>query len=270
MPQGFSSKRAPRTRSSSLKDGAGKRARQLTLISSWQRERFAFGGSLLKSSHAKSKRPFSKKLSVHVVLRSSKAVGALSLLRQARRVEAVLFEESKKHHVRLQGAANSGNHLHLLVKAPSREHLSNFLRAVSGRIAMIVTGARKGVPLGLEASRETGAKQEHAVPSRAGTAAEHASQAKAARSQGQAQETSLTHGKATRLSSGFWDQRPFTRLVSEGKETLQVLRYLTLNSTEVGAKLSREAVRRMFQEIGELLKAGRLARAPGLVAAGFV
>jgi REP element-mobilizing transposase RayT len=49
--------------------------------------------------------------------------------------------------VRLYRYANVGNHLHLLVKVPSRAVWKRFLKELAGGIALIVTGARKGQPL---------------------------------------------------------------------------------------------------------------------------
>ncbi len=197
---------------------------QLSLLSTWQKDRFAFGGSLLKKSHAKGKRPFSKKLAVHLVLRSSRATGTYSLLRHERRVSDVLLQEASARGLKLHGAANAGNHLHLLVQAPSRERLSAFLRAISGRIAMLSSRARKGHPLSKDSSVS---------------------------------------------STRFWDQRPFSRLVSIGRDFVNVLRYICLNSTEV-AGFSRSSSRAMFREIRERMLRGEIARTTGLVAAGFV
>lgn len=198
--------------------------KQLSLLSTWKKDRFAFGGSLLKKSHAKGKRPFSKKLAVHLVLRSSQATGSRSLLRQERRVSGVLLHEASVRGIKLHGAANAGNHLHLLVQAPSREQLSAFLRAISGRIAMLSSGARKGRPLSINSSLST---------------------------------------------TRFWDQRPFSRLVSTGRDFANVLSYICLNSTEV-AGFSRSGARAMFREIRERMLRDEIARSPRLIAAGFV
>jgi REP element-mobilizing transposase RayT len=228
--------------SKALKKSRSSKAQQLALVSSWQKHHYAFGGTRLKKSHAKTKRPFVKNLPLHVVLKSSQAVGSKSLLRRARRVDALVLEEATRHHVALLAVANSGNHLHLLVEAPSSFHLSDFLRAITGRIAMLVTGARKGTPL-----------RSAAVPAQA------------------TQSTALASsppGPAPRTP--FWDQRPFTRIVSEGRDKLHVLRYLTMNSTESFTGQSRASAREMFREIQARMKSGELLRSPGLSAAGFV
>jgi hypothetical protein len=201
---------------------AGKKAsmpKNPALFFTWQRDRFAFGGSRLKASHAKGKRPFSRKLALHLVLRSSRATGERSFLHRSRALSALLFEEAARTGLKMHGAANAGNHLHLLVQAPSREHLASFLRAISGRIAMLVTRACKGRPLA------------------AGTR--------------------------------FWDQRPFSRLVSLGRDFRNVLTYICLNSTETATGLDRRSARDMFNEIRERLRRGEIPTSPGLRAAGF-
>ena len=40
--------------------------------------------------------------------------------------------------------ANVGNHLHLLVQVPSRRAWQAFIRVLSGAVAFLVTGTRKG------------------------------------------------------------------------------------------------------------------------------
>lgn len=109
----------------------------------------AFGGSLLKKSHAKSKRPVSTRLPMHVVLRSSKARGRRSMLApaHARKVNAIVRGDARKFGVRVLEFANVGNHMHLLVRAGNRWAFLYFLRSISGRIAMELTGARKGLGL---------------------------------------------------------------------------------------------------------------------------
>jgi hypothetical protein len=180
------------------------------LVGTWQRDRFAFGGSLLKGSHPKKKRVFSSRVPMHVVLKSSQAVGTRSLLRHGPAIARILGAQARRHHVRLNGATNAGNHLHLLLQAPSRECLSAFLRAIAGRIAQLWRGP-----------------------------------------------------------AGFWDARPFSRLVSWGRDFGRVSRYLGLNSTETALGMGRGSTRAMYGRIQELLDQGIVPRTPGLVAAGF-
>jgi REP element-mobilizing transposase RayT len=118
------------------------------ILKSWQRDRFAFGGSLLKGSHPKKKRVFSARVPMHVVLKSSQATGPRSLLRYGGAIARILADQARRHHVQLQHVANGGNHLHLLLQAPSRDHLSDFLRAISGRIAQLVAGQARTLTKG--------------------------------------------------------------------------------------------------------------------------
>ncbi len=125
------------------------RLRQLLLpgISDCSRPRLEYGGDI---GHGKRKqaRPFSSHRPMHLVLRSSCARGAWSLRRRAN--EAAIAEEieeaARRFGVKIYERATTETHLHLLVRARSRESLSNFLRVVGGRIAQRVTGAHKGQP----------------------------------------------------------------------------------------------------------------------------
>lgn len=97
----------------------------------------AFGGSLLKKSHAKSARPFSPRAAIHVVFR---ARAPFSLLKHGRRkkVAEIVNRQGKRHFVRIHRFANAGNHLHLLIECREQEKFRSFLRAVSGAIALFV------------------------------------------------------------------------------------------------------------------------------------
>jgi REP element-mobilizing transposase RayT len=97
----------------------------------------------------KTLRPIDPKQALHVVLKSSKARGVLSLLhpKNCGPIHDFTHELAKRWGVRLYRYANVGNHIHLLVKVPSRAIWKRFLRELAGTIALIVTGARKGAPL---------------------------------------------------------------------------------------------------------------------------
>lgn len=106
----------------------------------------SFGGSLLGNSNPKTKRPISTKQAMHIVLRSQLAKDKYSLLRppNRRRVDEILREESKRWGISICDFANTGNHLHLVVRVKSRYTFASFLRALAGRIAMLILGGKKG------------------------------------------------------------------------------------------------------------------------------
>lgn len=129
------------------------RAKQSDFFSDDRRvgpRRLAHGGSSSRG-RAKSMRPLDRKRSVHVVMRSSKARGALSLrsCRERRaRVESIVHSQAKRFGVRVLSFANVGNHLHAVARFPSRASFQAWLRSASGLIARAATGARKGKPFG--------------------------------------------------------------------------------------------------------------------------
>ena len=55
---------------------------------------------------------------------------------------------AERHGVNVYRYANVGNHLHLLVKTPTRAAFRRFLRDLAGTVATIVTGAKKSNPVG--------------------------------------------------------------------------------------------------------------------------
>lgn len=109
----------------------------------------AFGGVFQKGKR-KTFRPIDSKAAIHLVLKSSRAKGLWSLLhrRNKTRIHDVLIRLAKENGIKVYRYSNVGNHLHLLLKAKDRRGFQKFLRVFSGRIAMIITQARKGNPQG--------------------------------------------------------------------------------------------------------------------------
>jgi len=122
-----------------------KSPKQLHFQSQSLKKMHQFGGSLLKKSNAKTKRPLSTKHAMHVVLRSSKAKGEWSLrsLKNQKIVEKLTRTLAKKYSIKIYEYANVGNHLHLLIKLSNRYTFAPFIRALSGSIALKVTGSNK-------------------------------------------------------------------------------------------------------------------------------
>jgi len=122
--------------------------RQLRFQNSEFHPRVAHGGETA-FGRRKLARPFSPKLGVHVVLRAESARGKWSMLAKKHKGLVYLEIDRTAHEsgLRLYRYANVGNHLHVLVKARAKRDLQRFLRVLAGRIAMRVTGARKGKPL---------------------------------------------------------------------------------------------------------------------------
>jgi REP element-mobilizing transposase RayT len=105
------------------------------------------GGSV-RRGRRKIARPISTRHPLHVVLRSTRARGAWSLRRADARLREAMRAHARRTSVRVYEYANSGNHLHLLVRARHRADFQAFLRSFAGIAARLVTGARRGRPVG--------------------------------------------------------------------------------------------------------------------------
>jgi REP element-mobilizing transposase RayT len=92
-------------------------------------------GGLFSIGKRRSKRPLNMKKSHHVTMRSELARGRRSLLRHRNLIDFILYKASRRFRVRIYEKAICGNHIHLLVKAPTREDLQNFFRVTAGHIA---------------------------------------------------------------------------------------------------------------------------------------
>ncbi len=104
-----------------------------------------------------------------------------------------LVDHLKKHwNVSVYRYANVGNHLHLLIRAKTRRSWQGFIRELAGGIAMIVTGARKGMSL--------------AHPKLSGV--------------------------PPSALRGFWDHLVYSRIVNFGRDFNNVARYVLTNLWE--------------------------------------
>lgn len=112
----------------------------------------SFGGGKSHSTHPKTKRSFSRKNAIHITMRSEFAVGGRSMLSTAHRdrVDRIVRDFAAKFQLKLYRFVNVGNHLHIVVKAPSRLSLSRFLRTISALIARLVMKAERGSPMTVE------------------------------------------------------------------------------------------------------------------------
>jgi REP element-mobilizing transposase RayT len=166
--------------------------------------RLSFGGDLMRGRR-KSARVFDPKRPLHVVLRSSRATGKQSLKRFERKISEILNRQCEVHGVRVYERANAGNHLHFVLRAPSRRALRAFLKAVCGLIARKVTGCERGLALRPINTHTKSTKQESSRPA---------------------------PSVATPNLARFWDARPFSRVVSWGRDFADLKNYLHLNRVE--------------------------------------
>ncbi|MGZ3723369.1 MAG: transposase [Bdellovibrionales bacterium] len=126
---------------------ARRKSQQIFEGSAFEIPKDCFGGSLLKNSNAKIKRPLDSKLPIHLVLRSVK--GGMRLPKTFSGVNATVERTCKKHGVTVYKYANVGNHIHMVIKIPGRPRWSAFIRELTGRISQYVQGIT-GRQLGAE------------------------------------------------------------------------------------------------------------------------
>jgi REP element-mobilizing transposase RayT len=114
-----------------------------------EENRSEHGGGIRRGKR-KIARPIATRKPMHVILRSSRAVGEWSFLRKENRtaIETLLEKISRRYGIRVIKFQNVGNHLHLLVQGKSRVLLQSFLRTLPAKIALAITQAKKGAPQG--------------------------------------------------------------------------------------------------------------------------
>lgn len=94
-----------------------------------------FGGAL---NYRKMKRPFRRNKATHLIFRSRLLSGSRSLLKANRRqwVKDLFQEKAKKYHSKIYQFSVNSNHLHLLIAFTDEISQANFLRDVSGTLAL--------------------------------------------------------------------------------------------------------------------------------------
>ena len=131
---------------------AASRPRQLALL---PRGSLAHGGELFRTrAGRRGPRPLSTRHTLHLVLRSTQARGEWSFRhpRHQGRIRRLTEKHAARHGIRVLGLANVGNHLHFQLKLSNRRLYAPFIRALTGAIALQVTGrsrwkSRKSDPL---------------------------------------------------------------------------------------------------------------------------
>lgn len=125
---------------------AQKRASQQSQTGLFKKNSLSYGGTLLtKRKNRTYARPISTQQSMHLVLRSSKAVDEMSFKtsRHQRKIKEIINKFSTKYGIQILSLANVGNHLHFHVKITKRQGYIRFIRAITSAIAMAITGRNR-------------------------------------------------------------------------------------------------------------------------------
>jgi hypothetical protein len=107
-------------------------------------------GHDLRKGKRKLQRPFDSNQALHITLRSSRAKGHWSFLRKRNQeqIDNVIKKYASLYAIQIFRSANVGNHLHILLSAKSKTNFQRFLKTITAMIPRLVTGARKGNPIG--------------------------------------------------------------------------------------------------------------------------
>ena len=87
-----------------------------------------------------------KEEAVHLVLKSTQAIGTKSMLHtyNVNKINNIIRTHAKLCRIRIYHFVNVGNHLHLVIKLDDRKEFSRFIRIITGLIARHVLKAQRG------------------------------------------------------------------------------------------------------------------------------
>ncbi len=170
------------------------------------RDRYCFGGSGLKNSHAKTIRPLNSKSALHVVMRSKYAIGSRNFKRHESVIKKTAFKLAKKSGIKIYTVHISAQNIQFLLRFSSRKQIQSFLRGFAGLVA------RKC----LRAERGSARKYDTAFA--------------------KFEDGSLDPLKGAivvKKGERFWDQRPFSRVLSWGPQFAKAKTVLSNKSSSV-------------------------------------
>jgi REP element-mobilizing transposase RayT len=107
-------------------------------------------GGDIRRGKRKLARPFDPKRALHLTLRAERAKDEWSMLRieKARAIRTLVWKLAAQNKIKIHQFANSGNHLHFLISAKDHAGFKRFLRTLTALVSRLVTGAKKGNPIG--------------------------------------------------------------------------------------------------------------------------
>jgi len=210
--------------------------KQLTLF---QPRRTDSGGSLRNKRAGRGERSLTHKHSIHLVLRTSKAKGKMSFTygNHRQRIAQIVYKHANNNAVQIISFANVGNHLHLHIRLAKKHLVKIARRARYGDNVMNQHRETKtniihaAIAIDSHTFDNENAQHEHEVLNhrelynrfiRAVTGAIALTLLAA----------SPGHAKVKSHKDRFWDQRPFTRHITDHKHFLNMKDYLAVNRLE--------------------------------------
>ncbi len=176
-----------------------------------------YGGKLRNARKGRvGPRPVSTKHTMHLILKSSQATGDWNFARprHASNIRRIVDKFAFVYGIQIVSFANAWNHLHLQIKLSNRFTYGAFIRAITGAVAMSVTG------------RSRWTKNQESQPKRP--------------------RNSEADAGVTAAPKKFWDHRPFTRIADNFRAYLNLRDYVRMNEFEAKG-FARRLARGMVQ-----------------------
>ena len=191
----------------------------------WKKtDRRVHGGENAKNLR-KTERPFNSTKPIHLILKSTRAVGKLSMWNRSNKlpIMALVYRHAELCAVKIYKYSNNGNHLHLAIKARDKKLFQKFLRVITGLIARHVLKAERGV----RATEPRAEKRDSSEDKR---------------------EASGEKGQRK-----FWDALAFTRIADWGKSFDKLSSYVWQNILEAAGVIAYQP--RVARETGKGIRA---------------
>lgn len=200
-----------------------RRAKQLSFIPNNKTNQRFFGGALLVGRR-KTPRPINTKEPIHLVMRSQYAHGNRSFRssRNVKIIERILERAAYKYQIKIYRKAIQSNHIHLIVKVPSKKLYKAFVAVIAGKIASYSMGQmsyKNFIHYLNELNELNNATHPKSLSRLAGEG--HASR-----------QTAEVVYKTPHKGQAFWDFRPFSRILYWGRDYQTACRYLLRNTLE--------------------------------------
>lgn len=174
----------------------GKRSRIKTKKDLIKRRKY-YGGSLC---YRKVERPLDPNKAVHVTMRSVVCTKGITLRKHTAGINKYILKFSEKFAVRVYKHSVNSNHIHIVMRVKDRKQFVDFIRALSGSIAL---------------------------------------------------KMKLKYN----IVQDFWQERPFTRLVSWGRDFQNVCKYIFKNFKETVGFINYTPRTNRYTVIEKLVKA---------------
>ncbi len=115
------------------------RTRQLSLLpKDIMNTNVSFGGSL-RTGERKIARPLSSKNPIHLVIKSSMALGMLSFPNNRKTMDNIIKATAKKWGITLMDHKWNWTHLHAIIQVPNRTIYNNWIRELTGAIVQYLS-----------------------------------------------------------------------------------------------------------------------------------